>query len=422
MSESPVPERLPSSDLRIVPLLLAAGVGVITGLVVTGIQQLTLTQMLARVQGLPVLAMAAAPAVGLVLAALCLRFIGRGTAPVIADAYIRNIHEPDSQLDLQPVPGRLMGAVATIGFGGALGLEAVALYAGAGIGAFAETRLGRFIKRPDTKMLMVAGAAAGVATLFQTPLTGAIFALEVPFRGRLGRHNPAPILVASLAGYLVNVAIEGPSRLFPVQGNVNIDWRDLLLALALGIAAGAVAHVFAILIRLAKRIVKKYPLSLRLPIAGLLLFGIVLLASTIAKDGVILGTGTLAIKWAADPTHALGAVAGMLILRIAANAVTLSGGGVGGVFIPLVAAGALTGRLAGGLIGRADDTLFAVVGAAAFLGAGYRVPLAAVTFVAETTGRPGFIIPAMIAAFAAELTMGSKSVSEEQRDDAEATW
>jgi CIC family chloride channel protein len=154
----------------------------------------------------------------------------------------------------------------------------------------------------------------------------------------------------------------------------------------------------------------------------LLLFGIVLLASTIAKDGVILGTGTLAIEWAADPTHALGAVAGMLVLRIAANAVTLSGGGVGGVFIPLVAAGALTGRLAGGLIGRADDTLFAVVGAAAFLGAGYRVPLAAVTFVAETTGRPGFIIPAMIAAFAAELTMGSKSVSEEQRDDAEATW
>lgn len=61
MSESPVPERLPSSDLRIVPMLLAAGVGVITGLVVTGIQQLTLTQMLARVQGLPLLAMAAAP-------------------------------------------------------------------------------------------------------------------------------------------------------------------------------------------------------------------------------------------------------------------------------------------------------------------------------------------------------------------------
>lgn len=422
MSESPAPEQLRRTDLRIIPMLLAVGVGLVTGLVVTGIQQLTLTQMLSRVQGLPLLAMAASPAVGLVLAALCLRFIGRGTKPVIADAYIRNIHEPDTQLDLKPVPGRLIGAVFTIGLGGALGLEAVALYAGAAIGTFAETRLGRFIKRADTKMLMVAGAAAGVAAVFQTPLTGAIFALEVPFRGRLGRHNPAPVLAASLAGYLVNVKIEGPSRLFPVHGNVNFNWKDLLLALALGIAAGAIAHLFATLIRLSKRIEKEYPLYLRLPLASLLLFGIVVLASTIAKDGAILGTGTLAIKWAADPSHAVGALAGMLVLRIAANAVTLGGGGVGGVFIPLVTAGALTGRLVGGIVGRADDTLFAVVGAAAFLGAGYRVPLAAVTFVAETTGRPGFIIPAMIAAFAAELTMGSKTVSEEQRDDAEATW
>ncbi len=422
MSESPAPELLPFRDLRIVPMLLAAGVGVITGLFVTAMQLLTLNEMLARVEGLPLIAMAAAPAVGLVLAALCLRFIGKRTAPVISDAYIRNIHEPDSRLDLQPVPARLLGSVATIGLGGALGLEAVALYAGAAIGQLAETRLGRFIKGPDAKMLMVAGAAAGVSTVFHTPLTGAIFALEVPFRGRLGRHNPVPVLVASLAGYLVNVRIEGPSRLFPVHGNVNISWSDLLLALALGIAAGAVAHLFAILIRLSKRIVKKYPLSLRLPVASILMFGIVLLSSTIAEDSTVLGTGTLAIKWAADPTHAAGAIAGMLLLRIAANVITLGGGGAGGVFIPLVAAGALTGRLAGGLTGRADDTLFAVVGAAAFLGAGYRVPLAAVTFVAETTGRPGFIIPAMIAAFAAELTMGSKSVSEEQRDDAEATW
>ena len=45
---------------------------------------------------------------------------------------------------------------------------------------------------------------------------------------------------------------------------------------------------------------------------------------------------------------------------------------------------------------------FLVVGAAAFLGAGYRVPLAAVTFVAESTGRPGFVVPGLLAAVAAE--------------------
>jgi CIC family chloride channel protein len=62
-----------------------------------------------------------------------------------------------------------------------------------------------------------------------------------------------------------------------------------------------------------------------------------------------------------------------------------------------------------------------VVGVAAFLGAGYRVPLAAVMFVAETTGRPGFIVPGVIAAVAAELVMGSASVTRYQRRGMPAT-
>jgi CIC family chloride channel protein len=61
-----------------------------------------------------------------------------------------------------------------------------------------------------------------------------------------------------------------------------------------------------------------------------------------------------------------------------------------------------------------DESLFLVVGVAAFLGAGYRVPLAAVVFVAETTGRPGFVVPGLIAAVVAELVMARSSVTELQ--------
>jgi len=55
-----------------------------------------------------------------------------------------------------------------------------------------------------------------------------------------------------------------------------------------------------------------------------------------------------------------------------------------------------------------------VIGIAAFLGAGYRVPLAAIVFVAETTGRPGFVVPGLIAAVVAELVMSRMSVTEYQ--------
>jgi CIC family chloride channel protein len=93
----------------------------------------------------------------------------------------------------------------------------------------------------------------------------------------------------------------------------------------------------------------------------------------------------------------------------------VAGGGVGGLFIPLVVAGALTGSIIGGVVDGGDLTLFIVVGVAAFLGAGYRVPLAAVMFVAETTGRPSFIVPGLLAAVAAELMMSASSVTNYKR-------
>lgn len=71
--------------------------------------------------------------------------------------------------------------------------------------------------------------------------------------------------------------------------------------------------------------------------------------------------------------------------------------------------------MVGGAVNVLDTTLFTVVGAAAFLGAGYRVPLAAVMFVAEATGRPGFVVPGLIAAVVAELIMGRASVTAYQQ-------
>jgi CBS domain-containing protein len=89
------------------------------------------------------------------------------------------------------------------------------------------------------------------------------------------------------------------------------------------------------------------------------------------------------------------------------------GGGVGGLFIPLVIEGGLVGRAVGGVFGSSavGSSFFPLVGVSAFLGAGYRVPLAGVVFAAEATGRPGFIVPGMIAAMVAQLFMGNSSVS-----------
>ncbi|HZP89963.1 MAG TPA: CBS domain-containing protein, partial [Actinomycetota bacterium] len=80
----------------------------------------------------------------------------------------------------------------------------------------------------------------------------------------------------------------------------------------------------------------------------------------------------------------------------------------------LVVEGAILGRLIAGVVGLTRTTLFPLVGAAAFLGAGYRTPIAGVMFVAESTGRPGFVVPALIATAVAQLVMGRSSISPYQ--------
>jgi CBS domain-containing protein len=121
------------------------------------------------------------------------------------------------------------------------------------------------------------------------------------------------------------------------------------------------------------------------------------------------------VEWSLDPHRSLAVVAGLATVRVVATAASVGGGGAGGLFIPLVVQGALTGRLIGGVVGGANESLYVVLGIAAFLGAGYRVPLAAVMFVAEATGRPGFVVPGLLAAVVAQLAMGTASVSRYQR-------
>ena len=154
---------------------------------------------------------------------------------------------------------------------------------------------------------------------------------------------------------------------------------------------------------------------MRVAASGAALAGIVWIGDLLAHEPVTIGVGYHTIAWALEPRRAAWILLAVLLLRCLATAATVSGGGVGGLFIPLVVMGALLGRAAGSIVPGLDDNLALIVGVAAVLGAGYRVPLAAVVFVAEATGRPGFIVPALLAAVAADLMMGQRSVTTYQQ-------
>jgi CIC family chloride channel protein len=393
-------------------LVLAAVTGGITGLAVYAFEWLSREQIFESILTAPLVMQAVALLIGLLLAAAALAWLLGGASPATSDEYIANFHQPERRLAMREAPAKIAAGIATLGSGGALGYEGPSLYIGAAIGTALQRRLPRPFNRDDLNVLMVAGAAAGVAAIFKAPATGAVFALEVPYREDTARRLLLPALIGAAAGYLVFVSLAGTQPLFGVAGTPPFDLKELGGAAALGVVCGLAARIYARLIAWAKRLTAIGHPAVRAVIAAGLLAALLFASHAIFGEGLSTGSGYRTLEWIREPRTAQLIVA-LLAIRVLATLVTLAGGGVGGLFIPLVVAGALVGDLTSTLL---EDTssLFPVIGVAALLGAGYRTPLAGVMFVAETTGRPGFVVPGVVASVVAQLMMGDASVSPYQ--------
>lgn len=398
-------------------VLLAAITGVLTAIGVFGFEWAVEEMYHAVLEAPPWLA-ATAPAAGLVVSVSVLRFVGGGASPSTSDEYLRAFHDPAYRLRPRHLVARIFASIATLGSGGALGLEGPSIYGGASIGSMLQEKLPRPFRGADHRTLLVAGAAAGVAAIFKAPATGAIFALEVPYRDDVARRMLLPALVASASGYLTFVTLTDTVPLLSVGTFTitNFELIDLVGALAVGVVCAIGARAFAKLMRIAKGFSLRAA-PLRLLVTSATLIGLYFLSDELTGQPLSLGSGYEVMRnWLfIEPDIALWLLFVVFLIRCLASAATTAGSGVGGVFIPLVVAGALAGRGIGEVVANDRDALYTLLGIAAFLGAGYRVPLAAVMFVAESTGSAAFVVPALFASVAAELVMGEQSITAFQR-------
>jgi len=414
------------NDLR----LLAASVatGVVVAVVVAMFEALTQPVLFEWLLKQPLGVLMFAPIAGVMVAHLILRFLGRGTTGSTSDEYIRVFHDRSPRLPIIELPGKLLAGVATIGMGGAVGLEGPSIYAGSSLGLWIQEKTGGVIRRDQARLLLTAGAAAGVAAVFKAPATGVIFAMEAPYRDDVTPQALLPSLLASAASYATFVSLVGTEPVIPffAEGSVlleeegavsvlGVDLVDLLGALLLGIAAGLGGRGFAWLIRYSKAQAKVVALPKRLLIGGGSLAALAWIGTEAFDEPLTLGPGTEAMAWVVGD-HGLGLIALLFGLRIAATMATTFAGGVGGMFIPLAALGVVMGEFVGSALGQDKTALYPILGLAAFLGAGYHTPIAAVMFVAESTGGVGaFVVPALVAAAVSQVVAGPSSIADYQR-------
>lgn len=413
-------------DRRHQALVVAAVVvGIGTGLLVAAFDKITAGILLEHLFRAPLAVQVVVPVVGLAIAALSLRWIAGGANPATADAYVQNFHDRSHPLPQRPVAGRIIASIATLGSGGAMGFEGPSIYLGAAFGSAVQTRIRRFLRADETKSLLVAGAAGGVAAIFKAPATGVLFALESPYQDDIARHGLIPALVAAATSYLTYVALLGTRPLFNLTtAGAGFGGVDLFGAAIVGLAAGFGARGFAWVMHHAKHTATVMPVVARVALFGAGSAGLALLSHHLYGDTLTIGPGYRTFHWISDPHRAIWLIALLFLLRLLATGCTVAGGGAGGMFIPLVIEGAILGRLIAAVFDAAGwhaggnpeaaTSLFIILGIAAFLGAGYRTPLAGVMFVAETTGKAVFVVPGLIAAAVAQLLMARASVSTAQ--------
>jgi len=406
-------------------LLVAPLIGLASGLVITGIALLILNGVWAAL--LPFMlahhgAILPVTLAGFLLTGLIMQFLTRDPDRHSTEEIIQSYHEHQGDIDMRPFWYKLLAAVTTVGFGGSAALEGPSIYGGGAIGSWMWTRLRRLgieLEPRDRRIMLISGAAAGMAAVFRAPFTGLIFALEMPYKDDLAHEALLPSLIASVVAYAVLAAVMGTAPLFAFGGTAPFSDRDLLWSALLGVVCGFIAMNFANGFRRTRTffVNLRTPHTVKLLIGGLLTGICGLVYVTLYPGKLIpLGPNYEAVGMILNQPRGSGELIAFALMKLLATLFSLGCGGVSAMFVPLFLAGGALGKAFAHLVvGSTRGDLFAAVGMASFIAAGYKTPLAAVVFVTETSGSHSYIIPTLVAAAIAYAVSGEASASGDQR-------
>lgn len=404
-------------------LVVAPVLGVATGLLITLIAKIILDWMWPSLLAFDLrhpLAMIPMLVLGFTFAGLLMQYLTPDPNEHSTEEIVRAYHEHGGRVAMRPFVPKLLAAIATVGLGGSAALEGPSIYGGGALGSWLWTRLRRVgFDRRDRRIMLISGAAAGMSAVFRAPLTGIIFALEMPYKDDLAHEALLPSLIASVVSYATMAAFLGSKSLFDFGTSGTYGRRDLLWSALLGAICGLVAMTYAITFRRFRSACVASPMRhwLKMAIGGALTGLCGLLFIGMFRGALVpIGPNYEAAGQLLQTAHSSGELVAFGGFKLAATLFSLGVGGVSAMFVPLfLTGGALGTAFAQSVVHSASPDLYAAVGMAAFIAAGYKAPLTAVVFVAEATGGHAFIIPALIGAAVAYAVSGEASVSGDQR-------
>src|SRR3954468_11349147 len=320
---------------------------------------------------------------------------GHGTEAVIAA-----VHERSGRVDWLGAPVKLSATVVTLAFGGSVGKEGPAAQIGAALTSLSADILR--LRDDDRRRLVICGISAGFAAVFGTPVSGALFGIEVLYLGRIDYTVIFPALVAGIVAHLVcGVRPPFPSLQAPFADERQV--KTILIMLVCGALFGLIALLLIESLRLFERALRRFERHPYL-LAAAGGVALVLLFTTAGDAYAGLGTDTIdGVLAGTTPVFA-----GAFLIKILATSITLETGGSGGIVTPIFFVGATSGAA----LAPVFDVPINFLGAAGLVGmlaAAANTPIAAAVMAMELLPGPEGVYAALAAA-TAFLMVGHRCV------------
>lgn len=366
-----------------------------------------------------IIAYAVFPVTGIVLTALIVKFFYGNDQKKEISFILNDIAQNESKVSPRKMHSQIIQSAVTVGFGGSAGLETPIAITGSAIGSNYAQRYRLGYK--ERTLLLAAGAAAGIASAFNAPIAGVMFAFEILLTG-LVFSDFIPLVIAAICGSLISHILLQEDILFILHARQSFDYANTFYYITLGIVTGFYARYFLVVSEKVKHFFERYKGG---PITKALIGGSILSVLCVAFPPLF-GEGYVNIKmlhqgninylihkeifsfFNSPDLVIIGFLLLTLMLKAVATSVTLNSGGNGGNFAPSLIAGGLLGFLFGFILtvigfDNVPVANLMLVGMAGVMSGVLYAPLTAIFLIAESSSGYDLFIPLMIVSVMAFL-------------------